>query len=698
MHGRKANNYKEENGKLEKVKELIPVVNDLIIKKKESKYEKKYIQMSSAILSKCPYIQTLWNYRKEYFEFIKDEHLNRNEKLPNDTKGDSEGKISEEFKNELKEMMENENSMIEDILVKFSKCNELWFHKLWIIKYCIKNDLIDLKYLLNEIEYCKNSLHIDDRNYHCWNYRSYIISCINIYEKKTKEKLPKNMDSIEINENDKNNDVEQNVNNFNVQTSNCKLSKLLIERNFSNFSAWYLKYSLKEELININEELELIKNAIFTDPSDQSLWEYYRWFLFKKGKHEEEIFFITLENNSFYIFFQNIVKINTDKSKLYDSKNEEICGEWDRQFIINNSGNKNLESCIYIFKVNESVNLSNFSCLKLSICYYKYNIHTPQNINYEENVLQDLVIGYDNLIQNDKNQYNIIYEINFEKFSKNSHFKLLLNYSEENSKEDQTVCKNNCVKAYTNLYKYINDTNIRLNLAKNVNFSLLNLELEQINELLCLESDCKYALFTKYEILKKLERFDEAFEVIDKLKEIDNIRIEYYNDKESELRIQQKVYDYYRSSKNDDSDEILDLSGLNIENIIYPFMIEAFYIQRINLSNNLLFESWSGKCTINFLYNLKELHLRSNKIKQLSILMKNLYNLKLLEILDVSNNELVKLDEELDKYEFDTPPLLKEINISNSNIVLLLNDKYKKVNKLSNLHVTFKGDEVVLLR
>lgn len=342
MHGRKANNYKEEYGKLEKVKELIPVVNDLIIKKKTSKYEKKYIQMSSTILRKCPYIQTLWNYRKEYFEFIKDEYLNRNEKIHNDPKGDIEEKKSEEFKNELKEMMENENSMIEDILVKFSKCNELWFHKLWIIKYCIKNDLINLEHLLNELEYCKKSLYIDDRNYHCWNYRSYIISCINIYKKKTNENLPTNMGSVEINEDDKNKHVEQNVNNFNVQTSNCELSKLLIERNFSNFSAWFLKYSLKEELININEELELIKNAIFTDPSDQSLWEYYRWFLFKKGKYEEEIFFITLENNSLYIFFQNIVKINTDKSKCYDSQNEEICGEWDRQFIINNRDRKSV--------------------------------------------------------------------------------------------------------------------------------------------------------------------------------------------------------------------------------------------------------------------------------------------------------------------------------------------------------------------
>lgn len=41
---------------------------------------------------------------------------------------------------------------------------------------------------------------------------------------------------------------------------------------------------------------------------------------------------------------------------------------------------------------------------------------------------------------------------------------------------------------------------------------------------------------------------------------------------------------------------------------------------------------------------------------------------------------------------------LREINISNSNIVLLLNEKYKAINKLSSFHVTFKGEEVVLLR
>lgn len=36
-----------------------------------------------------------------------------------------------------------------------------------------------------------------------------------------------------------------------------------------------------------------------------------------------------------------------------------------------------------------------------------------------------------------------------------------------------------------------------------------------------------------------------------------------------------------------------------------------------------------------------------------------LYPLKFHFRLDVSNNELVKLDEELDRYELDAPPLLK---------------------------------------
>ncbi|SBT80505.1 protein prenyltransferase alpha subunit, putative [Plasmodium malariae] len=477
--------------------------------------------------------------------------------------------------------------MIEEILSRFNKCNELWFHKLWVVKYCLKNNLTNIQDLLEELKYCKGSFYKDDRNYHCWNYRSYVIACIYIsIRKNEREKVGGNN---RVEQNESNNVIAQDCNNFNVHRLNYELSKELIEHNFSNFSAWFLKYSLKESFININDELNLIKNAIFTDPFDQSLWEFYRWFLFQKGNYKEEIFFILLQDNSIYFFFQNLVKVNVDKSKCYNLNSEEISGVWNKQLITMNNPLDNLESYVYIFKANEKFSLSHFTYLKFSLYYFKYNIYEHDKINYGKNILQDLLTGCDySLKEENQFEYSIVYEINFQYFSKNEHFKLLQDYNNKNRKSCRFSSKKDCTNIYASLYEYINYSNILLSTARNMDFGLLQSELEQINELLYLESNCKFALFTKFEILKRLEKFDQMFQLLELLKNVDHIRVQYYNDWEVELRIQKKIYNYYQDSEIDDSNKVLDLSGLNIDRIDYPLMIEAFFIPKINLSNNLI--------------------------------------------------------------------------------------------------------------
>lgn len=54
-----------------------------------------------------------------------------------------------------------------------------------------------------------------------------------------------------------------------------------ISSNFSNFSSWHLRSKLLPKLAKdyLHEELELIRNAVFTDPKDQSAWFYHRWLL-----------------------------------------------------------------------------------------------------------------------------------------------------------------------------------------------------------------------------------------------------------------------------------------------------------------------------------------------------------------------------------------------------------------------------------
>lgn len=61
----------------------------------------------------------------------------------------------------------------------------------------------------------------------------------------------------------------------------------MIKKNFSNYSAWTFRSKLYPALnggeqINLEQiktDLELLKHAVFTDPRDQSPWNYHDWIL-----------------------------------------------------------------------------------------------------------------------------------------------------------------------------------------------------------------------------------------------------------------------------------------------------------------------------------------------------------------------------------------------------------------------------------
>lgn len=60
----------------------------------------------------------------------------------------------------------------------------------------------------------------------------------------------------------------------------------MIYKNFSNHSAWHTRSKILPGLFSgvelehaIQQDLELVRNAIYTEPSDQSAWLYQRWLL-----------------------------------------------------------------------------------------------------------------------------------------------------------------------------------------------------------------------------------------------------------------------------------------------------------------------------------------------------------------------------------------------------------------------------------
>ena len=133
------------------------------------------------------------------------------------------------------------------------------------------------KILEVELKLCDKMLGMDERNFHCWNYR--LLTSLQ-YLKEIESRLS------QINQ-----DIAHQVKNIFLEKE-CTMAYNLIKKNFSNFSAWHYRSKLMPILYEqenkdrylipfdkIKEDLALLKHAFFTDPKDQSPWNYHEWLI-----------------------------------------------------------------------------------------------------------------------------------------------------------------------------------------------------------------------------------------------------------------------------------------------------------------------------------------------------------------------------------------------------------------------------------
>ena len=159
--------------------------------------------------------------------------------------GDGDGIHSNQLEQEFDVMGEAELSLSETCLMKNPKSYSAWFQRQFMLKLMFKPNLT------REIQLCNDALMKDDRNFHSWDHRRAVSEHLKV---PFQEELSFTLDKINT--------------------------------NFSNFSSWYYRSCLiKEALVNKvikitdiwPEEYEMVENAIFTDPTDQSAWFYHRW-------------------------------------------------------------------------------------------------------------------------------------------------------------------------------------------------------------------------------------------------------------------------------------------------------------------------------------------------------------------------------------------------------------------------------------
>ncbi|XP_053710353.1 geranylgeranyl transferase type-2 subunit alpha [Synchiropus splendidus] len=288
MHGRvkvKSTAQQEEEKRKERERKLkiyVAARDACFSKRKDGILDDEALNLSQQLLSSNPDFATLWNFRREILmhqETVKDE-------------------------DEVQKLYEAELSFLESCLKVNPKSYGSWHHRSWVSARLPRPDWA------RELSLCDRCLNLDDRNFHCWDYRRMVVK----------------MSKVPV-------------------TQELQFTDRLISSNFSNYSSWHYRSTLlpllhpqspespslsngspaaspppsptnqshrvcEEQLL---KEYELVQNAFFTDPNDQSAWFYYRWLLGRAQRDEMiSCVYVSREDGRVAVAFSRPVNVLTN--------------------------------------------------------------------------------------------------------------------------------------------------------------------------------------------------------------------------------------------------------------------------------------------------------------------------------------------------------------------------------------------------
>ena len=288
MHGRlkvRSTAEQQEAKRIEREKKLKfyrKITSECLKKIELKEFEENGLKLTEDILMANPDVLTLWNLRRNILMNLK----------------------NLKTLDELDALYINELTVSELALRKNPKSYGSWQHRQWCLlnstKLALKSNASNWQ---KELELCNKYLDLDERNFHCWSHRQFVVNKSKVASKS--EEFKYTLDKIST--------------------------------NFSNYSSWHYRSKLIKDLYLCPEEngtqitkdffekeIELIENAVFTDPNDQSAWVYHRW-LFNEYLHNNILKLIKVEGNTLELkFFENFNIIDKIISLKINTKTLEI--------------------------------------------------------------------------------------------------------------------------------------------------------------------------------------------------------------------------------------------------------------------------------------------------------------------------------------------------------------------------------------
>jgi len=305
MHGRKRSEYKAVQrdpkyaaGLAEKAEKWHTLNKELLQRRRDT--SDVTLQLTEKLLLVNPDPLMLWNHRRDIIQATKLD-------------------------------IETELRVTQAALQNNPKAYGAWFHRKWSIVDYLLNDNASTEILDNELKLTESFLQRDERNFHCWNYRRFVVSCV-MYGSSADGawKYTPEGDDDEIVRvlmgaqvaRDHSSSSPCSINDAVLQKE-WDFSTRKIQDNFSNFSAFHYRSKLlplmattKNMEAFVSDELELVENAVFTEPDDQTAWWYHRflleyghvhcgkeaWYTARLAQHLDTLQELSQEDNSKWVW------------------------------------------------------------------------------------------------------------------------------------------------------------------------------------------------------------------------------------------------------------------------------------------------------------------------------------------------------------------------------------------------------------
>ncbi|TLD17477.1 uncharacterized protein PgNI_00946 [Pyricularia grisea] len=156
------------------------------------------------------------------------------------------------------------------LLMEFPKCYWIWNYRLWILGKAVEllDRVVSRGIWTEELGLVGKMLTRDRRNFHAWGYRRHVVAQL---ESAALSPDGKSAESL--------------------VASEFEYTSKMIRVDLSNFSAWHNRSKLIPRLLDerqaddaarrkfLEDELDLVREALNVGPEDQSLWYYHQFLM-----------------------------------------------------------------------------------------------------------------------------------------------------------------------------------------------------------------------------------------------------------------------------------------------------------------------------------------------------------------------------------------------------------------------------------